>query len=263
MWTKAPRMFRDHRRDDTVDTGYLSTKRNYGRTRRTDHPVHQVETRVSGAVARRFANMKKIVLILCGVACAAAASPAFANSRQNDGRPTDPRTCLILALYHEAGYETVKTIEKHAYTIVWRVRRDDYPNTICKVIFQKGAFQPFHNGVPPMKDAKIRAKVARVADRVLAKAFPDSFGGAKCVERDLHTGTCIARRADLMPAIMPVATHFAVADCYFVGKSGYDYVRNKRGECVPRWSLRMVRVTDAPCSLISGRPCRIVFWRPR
>lgn len=207
--------------------------------------------------------MKKLLLLFFGLTLVAGASPASANSRQSDGRPTDPRRCLILALYHEAGHEPVKTIVKHAYTIVWRVRRDDYPNTICKVVFQKGAFQPFLNGVPPMKDAAVRAKVSRVADMVLAKAFPDSFGGAKCVERDLHTGACIARKADILPAAMPVATHFAIADCYFVGRSGYDYVRNGRDECVPRWSLKMVRVADAPCSQVTGRPCRIVFWRPR
>lgn len=207
--------------------------------------------------------MKKSLSLLTGLALLAGAASASANSRQNDGRPTDPRQCLILALYHEAGSEPPATIAKHAYTIVWRVRRDDYPNTICKVIFQRGAFQPFLRGVPPMKNAVRKAKVTKVADAVLMKAFPDSYGGSKCVERDLHTGTCIARKADILPPIMPVATHFAVADCYFAGRAGYDYVRNKRNECVPRWSLKMVRVADAPCSLVSGRPCRIVFWRPR
>lgn len=208
-------------------------------------------------------DMKKIFLLLTGLALLAGVPNAGANSRQNESRPTDPRHCLILALYHEAGTEPEATIIKHAYTIVWRVRRDDYPNSVCKVVFQKGAFQPFLNGVPPMKNARLRAKVTRVADAVLAKAFPDSYGGAKCIERDLHTGTCIARKADLLPAVMPVATHFAVADCYFSGRPGYDYVKNRRGECVPRWALKMVRVADAPCALISGRPCRIVFWRPR
>jgi hypothetical protein len=206
--------------------------------------------------------MRKLVLIISGLAFLAGAPPAGANSRQIDSRPSDPRQCMILALYHEAGSESAATIVKHAYTIVWRVRRDDYPDTICKVVFQKGAFQPFLAGVPPMTDAAVRDKVARIADAVLAKAFPDSHGGSACIERDLHTGTCIARKADILPAVMPVATHFAVADCYFFGRKGYDYVRNGHNECVPRWSLKMVRVSDAPCSLVNDRPCRIVFWRP-
>jgi len=205
------------------------------------------------------------MLIAFLVLVAVTAGTAFdteGSVRRSTDRPTDARECLILALYHEARHESRRSILKHAWTIVWRVKRDDFPNDLCSVIYQPFAFQPFNGGkIPRMTDDEARDRVAAIAEEVLVKAFPDSFGGNVCVERDIHTGACIATRADLLPAPMPVSTHFAVADCYFLGREGYGYTRNDKDECVPSWSLKMTRVADAPCSLVSNRPCRIVFWR--
>lgn len=208
----------------------------------------------------------RIAIQATAIACLASfallfATGALAAGDRAAGKPTNDRDCLILALYHEAKYESRESILKHAFTIVWRVKRNDYPNTVCNVVFQRFAFQPFNNGVPPIRDRKRRDEIAKIADQVLIKAFPSSFGGDRCMQRDIYTGTCIARKADLIKTPIDVATHYAVADCYFLGRSGYDYTKNKRGECVPRWSLKMVRVAEEPCALVKNRPCKIVFWK--
>jgi hypothetical protein len=190
------------------------------------------------------------------------AGTAAAGSRGGQERPANGRDCLILALYHEARTESRESILKHAWIIVWRVKRNDYPNSICGVVFQPYAFQPFNNGrLPGMPDKAARARVAAIADEVLTKAFPDAHGGAVCAERDIHTGTCIATRADFIKTPLSVATHYAVADCFFLGRRKYRYTRNKKGECVPRWSLKMNRIAAVPCARITKRPCKIIFWR--
>lgn len=206
--------------------------------------------------------MQKLIALAALVAITAGAVPeAEGSMRRSTERLTDARECMIRALYHEARHEPRRSIVKHAWTIVWRVKRDDFPNDVCSVVYQPFAFQPFNNGTPTTNDDEARERVAAIADDVLVKAFPESFGGDECVERDIHTETCIATRADLLPPPMPVATHFAVADCYFLGREGYGYTRNDKDECVPSWSLKMTRVADVPCTLVSNRPCRIVFWR--
>ena len=187
---------------------------------------------------------------------------ALAGARGSRERPVDGRQCMILALYHEARTESRQSILKHAWIIVYRVKRNDYPNSICGVVFQPYAFQPFNRGrLPGMPDAAARARVTAIADEVLTKAFPHMHGGAKCAERDIHTGACIATRADFIKTPLKIATHYAVADCFFLRRRMYRYTRNRRGECVPRWSLKMKRIAAVPCARIKKRPCKIIFWR--
>ena len=176
-------------------------------------------------------------------------------------RPTDARACMILALYHEARGESDESIMKHAWTIVWRVKRDDFPNNLCAVIFQQGKFSAFNRGIPPMRDRADVARVTKIADIALKKAFPDVYGGNECVEYDTYTGDCAVTVADTIASPAGVITHYAVADCRFLRKPGYRYVRIKSGHCVPRWSLKMTQVSAEPCAQIRRRPCSVVFWK--
>ena len=189
------------------------------------------------------------------------AVPSLANPSKSDYRPTDSRECLILALYHEARGESDESIIKHAWTIVWRVRRDDFPNSLCAVVFQRGKFSAFNRGIRPMQNKRDVARVTEIADTVLTKAFPDMYGGNRCVEHDMYTGGCTKTLADTIPAPSEVMTHYAVADCKYLKKPGYRYVRTKSGRCVPRWAVKMTVVAAEPCAHIRHRDCDVVFWK--
>ncbi len=176
-------------------------------------------------------------------------------------KPTDPRECLILALYHEAGLESEASLWKHAWTIAWRVKRDDFPNDICSVVFEPNEFSAFNDGIRPMKSERVRKRVSRIADRVLLKAFPDAYGGTECVDHDIYTGACVVTKAATLPAAPPPIIYYAVADCYYHGRPGYKYVKLENGDCVPYWSVDMEPVAAEPCAMIDSRPCQVVFWK--
>lgn len=176
-------------------------------------------------------------------------------------KPSDPRACLILALYHEAGHESEASLWKHAWTIAWRVKRDDFPNDICSVVFQPNEFSAFNDGIRPMESEKLRKRVSIIADRVLVKAFPDTYGGTECVEHDIYTDECVVTKSAMLPAAPPPIIYYAVADCYYHGRPGYRYVKLESGDCVPYWSLDMEPVAEEPCALVESRPCRVVFWK--
>ena len=55
--------------------------------------------------------------------------------------------CLARNVYHEARGESDESIVKHAWTIVWRVKRDQFPDNLCAVIFQRGKFSAFNRGI--------------------------------------------------------------------------------------------------------------------
>ena len=190
-----------------------------------------------------------------------AALPAQARQTRVVPVPMDARQCLILALYHEARGESEESIMKHAWTIIWRVKRDDFPDSLCAVVFQRKKFSAFNRGIPPMRNRAELARVTRIADIALKKAFPDVFGGSECAERDQYTDACVMTVADTIPAPAGVMTHYAVADCYYLHKRGYRYVRTKSGACVPRWAVHMTPVDWEPCAKVRRRSCRVVFWK--
>lgn len=173
----------------------------------------------------------------------------------------DARACLILGLYHEARGESDQSIRKHAWTIVWRVKMDKFPDNLCAVIFQHRKFSAFNRGIRPMRDQRDKARVTKIADKVLKKAFPDTYGGNECVNFDAKTKDCIVTVADTIAKPMDVATHYAVSDCQFLKKPGYRYVRTEEGRCVPRWSLKMTMVSAEPCAKVRRRACDVVFWK--
>lgn len=176
-------------------------------------------------------------------------------------QPTDGRACLILALYHEARGESDESITKHAWTMVWRVKRAEFPSNLCAVIFQRGKFSAFNRGIRPMRDQRDIARVTKIADIVLKKAFPGTYGGDKCVEFDIKTGKCAVTVADTLAKPAGVTTHYAVSDCQFLRRPGYRYVRTEKGRCVPRWSLKMTMVSVEPCAKVRRRTCEVVFWK--
>lgn len=169
------------------------------------------------------------------------------------------RWCLIQLAYHEARSESDESIVKRIWTAVWRSRRDDFKaNTICEAVFAYGAFSAFLKGIPPMRDKVALARVTRIVDEQLPAILPDSFGGRKCMERDLYTDRCVFTLADTV-AVQPVMTHHAEADCTYLGRKGYNYVR-RNGRCEPRWAGKMVEVASIRCQMIRNRSCRTVFW---
>lgn len=187
--------------------------------------------------------------------------PAEARQAKMVTQPTEGRACLILALYHEARGESDESIMKHAWTIVWRVKRDEFPDNLCAVVFQRRKFSAFNRGIRPMRDQRDRARVTKLADIVLKKAFPEAYGGNECVKIDTKTGDCTVTVADTIAKPVGVTTHYAVSDCRFLRKPGYRYVRTKEGRCVPRWSLKMTMVAAEPCAKVRRRACDVVFWK--
>ncbi len=187
--------------------------------------------------------------------------PAEARQAKSVSQPIDARACLILALYHEARGESDESIVKHAWTIVWRVKMDQFPDNPCAVIFQRGKFSAFNRGIRPMRDQRDKARVTKIADIVLKKAFPDTYGGNECVEIDAKTGDCAVTVADTIAKPVAVMTHYAVSDCKFLRMPGYRYVRTKEGRCVPRWSLKMTMVSAEPCAKVLRRACDVMFWK--
>ncbi|MHA1568502.1 MAG: cell wall hydrolase [Alphaproteobacteria bacterium] len=187
--------------------------------------------------------------------------PAEARQANPASQPMDGRACLILALYHEARGESAESIAKHAWTVVWRVKRDEFPNNLCAVIFQRGNFSAFNRGIRPMRDQRDKARVTKIADIVLKKAFPSTFGGDECLEFHIKTDICSVTVADTLAKPADVTTHYAVSDCQYLRKPGYNYVRTEEGRCVPRWSLKMTMVSAEPCAKVRRRACDVVFWK--
>ncbi|MEJ2122399.1 MAG: hypothetical protein P8Z76_17200 [Alphaproteobacteria bacterium] len=174
-------------------------------------------------------------------------------------KPARERWCLIQLAYHEARSESDDSIVKRIWTAVWRSRRDDFKaNTICEAVFQYGAFSAFLKGIPAMRDKAALARVTRIVDEQMPAILPDSYGGRKCMERDLYTDRCVFTLADTVP-VQPVMTHHAEADCRYLGLKGYNYVR-RNGRCEPRWASKMVEVASVRCQMIKNRSCRTVFW---
>ena len=206
----------------------------------------------------RIVSMLLIAIGIVGMIHTADARSS--QSRRHVAHPEDRRQCLLLALYHEAGRESELSLWKHAWTIIWRVKRDDFPDDLCAVVFQPWEFSAFNKGIPPLLNEKITDKVERIVDQVLIKAFPDVYGGTACVEWDVWTNNCVARVADMIRTPIGVTTHYAVADCTFLGRPGYHYIRTAAGDCVPRWSRGMKRVGSEPCAMVKKRRCRVVWW---
>jgi len=169
------------------------------------------------------------------------------------------RWCLIQLAYHEARSESDESIIKRVWTAVWRARRDDFrANTICEAVFQYGAFSAFLKGIPAARNKRALARVTRIVDSQMPAILPDSYGGRKCVERDIYTDRCVYTVADTIKP-QPVMTHHAEVDCRYLGLKGHPYVR-RNGRCEPRWAGKMAEVAVVPCTMIKNRSCVTVFW---
>ena len=88
--------------------------------------------------------------------------------------------------------------------------------------------------------------------------LPDLYGGTECVEYDTYTGVCTYTVADTIPT-PPIMTHYAEADCYYLGRKGYRYVK-RGGICQPRWATKMNKVTSVKCAAPKSRRCKTIFW---
>jgi hypothetical protein len=177
----------------------------------------------------------------------------------SQARSTKARDCLVQLAYHEARSETGESIVKRIWTAVWRARRDDFKaNTICQAVFQRGAFSAFLKGVPPMKDKVALARVSKIVDSQMPAILPDLYGGTDCVEVDEETNKCAQTVADNIP-VPPVMTHYAEADCYYLGRRGYRYVK-RPGRCEPRWAAKMQEIASVKCAAVKRRRCATVFW---
>lgn len=174
-------------------------------------------------------------------------------------RPTKERDCLVQLAYHEARSESEESIVKRVWTAVWRARRDDFrASTICEAVFQPGAYSAFLKGVPPMRDKVARARVSKIVDGQMPAILPDLYGGTDCVELDEQTEKCVQTVADSIP-VPPVMTYYAEADCYYLGRKGYRYVK-RSSRCEPRWAARMQEITSVKCASVKRRRCDTVFW---
>ncbi len=174
-------------------------------------------------------------------------------------QPMSQRDCLVRLAYHEARSESDDSIIKRVWTAVWRARRDDFKaSTICEAVFQYGAFSAFLHGLPPMKNRAALRRVSKIVDGQMPAILPDLYNGTDCVETDMNTGKCVYTLADTIKK-QPVMTHHAEADCYYLGRKGYKYVKRK-GRCEPNWAGKMAEVASAKCSVVKKRRCRTVFW---
>lgn len=173
--------------------------------------------------------------------------------------PMSQRDCLVRLAYHEARSESDDSIIMRVWTAVWRARRDDFKaSTICEAVFQYGAFSAFLRGLPPMKNKSALKRVSKIVDGQMPAILPDLYKGTDCVETDINTGKCVYTLADTIKK-QPVMTHHAEADCYYLGRRGYKYVKRK-GRCEPNWAGKMAEVASAKCSIVKKRRCRTVFW---
>jgi len=174
-------------------------------------------------------------------------------------QPMSQRDCLVRLAYHEARSESDESIIKRVWTAVWRARRDDFKaSTICEAVFQYGAFSAFLRGLPPMKNRVALRRVSKIVDGQMPAILPDLYDGTKCVETDMYTGKCSYTLADTIKK-QPVMTHHAEADCYYLGRKGYKYVKRK-GRCEPNWAGKMAEVSSSKCTFVKKRRCRTVFW---
>lgn len=174
-------------------------------------------------------------------------------------QPMSQRDCLVRLAYHEARSESDESIIKRVWTAVWRARRDDFKaSTICEAVFQYGAFSAFLRGLPPMNNKAALRRVSKIVDGQMPAILPDLYHGTDCVETDMHTGRCVYTLADTIKK-QPVMTHHAEADCYYLGRKGYKYVK-RNGRCEPNWAGKMAEVASAKCSIVKKRRCRTVFW---
>jgi spore germination cell wall hydrolase CwlJ-like protein len=80
--------------------------------------------------------------------------------------------CLALVIYHEARGEPILGQYAVARTVVNRANSPIFPNTICKVIYQKGQFTNIRN--TKIKDKDAHATAMNIALDVLANPHPFS-----------------------------------------------------------------------------------------
>ena len=116
-----------------------------------------------------------------GIVLAAAAPGTGVAAAQPED---DPRECLALAVYWEAGGEGREGMTAVAWVVLNRRVHDDFPSTVCEVIRQGGTepgcqFRFWCNGESDKPlDADLWALALEVATEALEGGSADPTGGA-------------------------------------------------------------------------------------
>lgn len=78
--------------------------------------------------------------------------------------------CLTEAVYYEARNDTEQGQQAVADVVLNRVEHKAYPNSVCKVVYQKGQFSWSANK-PAVKEKEAWAKAEKLAERKLKRQY--------------------------------------------------------------------------------------------
>lgn len=96
----------------------------------------------------------------------------------------DDIKCLSAAIYYEANTEPITGKIAVAHVILNRVKNENRPNTICKVVAQPNQFPWYYQGI--YADPVFRVNVG-LAKGILQGWFDDPTGGAEYFHRITKT----------------------------------------------------------------------------
>ena len=78
--------------------------------------------------------------------------------------------CLTEAVYYEARNDTEKGQQAVADVVLNRVEHKSYPNSVCKVVYQKGQFS-WSKNKPAVKEKAAWEKAEKLAERKLKRQY--------------------------------------------------------------------------------------------
>ena len=129
----------------------------------------------------RLRTLGRTTGLVMGLLLAAQAPGAGVAPAQSDG---DPRECLALAAYWEAGGESREGMAAVAAVVLNRRAHPDFPSTVCEVVHQGGTepgcqFRFWCDGESDRpRDAGLWALAREVAAEALEGRADDPTGGA-------------------------------------------------------------------------------------
>ncbi len=89
------------------------------------------------------------------------------------------RYCLAMNIYFEGRSEDNRGQQAIGYVTLNRVLSHKYPNSICKVVWQRSQFSWTHDGKPDtIHNTKAWKRATMIADYVLSSYLKDTTGGA-------------------------------------------------------------------------------------
>jgi len=107
---------------------------------------------------------------------------ALAYDDDPDARPTDLTVelhCLALNIYHEARSESLEGKSAVGHVTMNRVRSVRYPNSVCKVVWQRGQFSWTRDGRPDRPyDLEAWTEALRVATITYERSTQSMVGRA-------------------------------------------------------------------------------------